>query len=383
VSKETNKENKSSRKILMTTVIVITAFILLTILAFFTVMIYRTYAAFKAENSEAEYRYGDLYYNSLNYRLQCLYDEIVDSAENVETMTDIVPYYYTDQEFSRVINYIKADRPDLFWFDYDSMELVYTEQKSRVNIVYEETAEEIEKMKAVMNQTVESIIEKISAEAETKNGLILSIHDWLVLNCTVSDETEKEYDYLAGTAYGAIVNGKAAADGYSTAFTLLCRKLEVYCISVYGRVFSTDHIWNLVWDGNCYRHVDVMWDDPDLSYIPELVSHAYYGLSDEEIERDRVILRETIIPDAEQPSDYYHINNMSLDGNNSKHVISELIDDCVSDNRTWFELYGTEITPALEKIIEDTVSKNELLSGWRIYTLSELYDVCAVQLYYK
>jgi len=126
-----------------------------------------------------------------------------------------------------------------------------------------------------------------------------------------------------------------------------------------------------------------MWDDPDLSYIPELVSHVYFGLSDEEIERERVIIRESLIPDAEQPAEYYHTNNMALDGSNDKKIIEHLITDCVSGRCGWFEISGVKSFSALEKAVSEKINASDMLSGWRIYMLSELYGVCAVQLYYE
>ena len=101
--------------IILSTITVIALFI---IIAIFTVFVHRAFVTLTSENAESEYRHGDLYYNSLNYRLQYLYDEITDSAENLKSTTDIIPYYYTEQEFSRVISYIKADRSDLFWFRF-------------------------------------------------------------------------------------------------------------------------------------------------------------------------------------------------------------------------------------------------------------------------
>jgi len=376
---EVNKQKK--RKALMIAVVCVTIAVVFSVAAYFSVLIMRTYRGVAAETTEPQYRYGDIYYSSLTYRLQYLYDSMIEAAEKCAGTTDVIPYYYTEQEFERVIEYIKADRSEMFWLDVDASALEYDRRKCRVTLGYNAEAGEIDAMRTQLEAAVSDIAsgaEKASADGDISE-ILLCLHDHLVRTCSVSSDNS---DPLSGTAYGALVGGSASSDGYAAAFRLLCDKLGIYCLSVYGRVYSTDHMWNLIWDGEAYRHIDVMWDDPDLVYIPELVSHAYFALSDEEIQRDHVILRDAIIPDAVSPSDYYSSRSLIVDEHNAARRISLLIDDCIRNGAAVFEFGSTIGEEKLEKLITSAVDEREELSGHRIYRLTENGDVFALQLYY-
>jgi len=380
MSRTNSEKNKSGRKTLTYIVTAVTSCVVLAIIAVFSIAVYRTLVSVKADNADSEYRYGDIYYNALDYRMQYLYDSIVISAENHEEMTSVIPHYYTEQEFERVIRYIKADKPELFWIELDKSEFIFNEHKCRVKLKYAYSFENTEKMKENLASKLESVKQAALSETDgTDSELLLWLHDYIVVGC----RAELNGDHASRTAYGALVNGKASADGYSAAYKLLCDELDIYCLSVYGRVYSTDHMWNLVWDGRTYRHVDVMWDDPDIEYIPELVSHAYYGLSDSEIERDHMIIRKSLIPDAVSDSVYYTENELCAESNNADRVLRIMIEECIKSGGTHFE-FATDIPyDMLEKITEETVSVYETLSGHRLYRLSEQDSVYALQIFFE
>ena len=78
--KEPDSGKKTPKRHWIVILSIITVIALFIIIAIFSVFVHRAFVTLASENSESEYRHGDLYYNSLNYRLQCLYDEITDSA---------------------------------------------------------------------------------------------------------------------------------------------------------------------------------------------------------------------------------------------------------------------------------------------------------------
>lgn len=363
-----NGKNKIGKNTLIYIAAAVMIAVVFAITAIFSVVIHRTIISVTAENAEPQYRYGDIYYNTLNYRMQCLYDSIVFAASNHESKTEVVPYYYTEQEFERVIKYIKADNPHIFWTELDKSEFIYDDRKCRVNLSYTFGTEMTEGMKTVLDSAIENIkAEALKNTDGTKNSIAVWLHDYIIKNCRAASSVT---DHTAKTAYGALVNGNASADGYSAAYKLLCDEFDIYCLSVYGRVYSTDHMWNLIWDGSCYRHIDVMWDDPDLEYIPGLVSHAYFGLSDGQIGHDHMILRKSLIPDARCDSIYYSENNMLVNSETADRDLRIMIEECIKSGNDHFEFVSDMNYEQLEEAADKAVSAYEILSGQRLYSLS-------------
>ncbi|MBQ3405600.1 MAG: hypothetical protein IJG63_09370 [Oscillospiraceae bacterium] len=58
------------------------------------------------------------------------------------------------------------------------------------------------------------------------------------------------------TAYGALVEGQAAGEGFAMAYKLLCDKLDIDCRVVIGRFDGVAHAWNAVNIGGRWHHVD-------------------------------------------------------------------------------------------------------------------------------
>ena len=78
--------------------------------------------------------------------------------------------------------------------------------------------------------------------------------------------------YIAGTSYGALVNGKAVCAGYARAYQLLLNRIGVDCITIQGKgepkkdtilfgVTGPTHAWNAVKNGTTWLMTDVTWDD--------------------------------------------------------------------------------------------------------------------------
>lgn len=85
------------------------------------------------------------------------------------------------------------------------------------------------------------------------------------------------------TAYGALVNKRAACDGYMSAFEVLGKACGLNVISV--RDYVDIHAWNMInLDGDWY-HVDVTWEDPTPSnnYGFKKLWNRYINLTDQEV----------------------------------------------------------------------------------------------------
>lgn len=115
---------------------------------------------------------------------------------------------------------------------------------------------------ASMKETFEKAIEDFPVNGETRYEQLKSIHDQIA-EFTYYDINGK----YASSAAGALVEAGVVCEGYSKAFKLICDRLGIPCVLVFGNYNEanrTAHMWNYVMmeDGNWYA-VDLTWDDLD------------------------------------------------------------------------------------------------------------------------
>lgn len=63
------------------------------------------------------------------------------------------------------------------------------------------------------------------------------------------------------TAYGALVDGKAVCEGYTSAYYMLCREAGLWCAYRDGQPTGVGHTWNMVKLDSGIFNVDVTWCD--------------------------------------------------------------------------------------------------------------------------
>ena len=151
-----------------------------------------------------------------------------------------------------------------------------------------------EKVQNVLNANV---IGRGLTEFETE----VVLHDYLVNHCTYSYGSDKNDNEFR--AYGALIEGQAVCNGYAEAMALLlsCAGIEnQYVVGVAksgsrsvkqkqendssGEEKKENHAWNLVQINGSWYHLDATWDDPVGD--KDILSHAYFNLSDELMKRD-------------------------------------------------------------------------------------------------
>ncbi len=159
---------------------------------------------------------------------------------------------------------------------------------------------EAQKLYKVVKQIIEI---EIGDQHLTEYQRELVLHDYLVEHCTYS--YGKADDDNEFRAYGALVEGQAVCNGYAEAMALLLSCAGVENQYVVGtaksgsRAAVTDngdgtvtpnqekkenHAWNLVKLNGTWYHLDATWDDPVGE--KDVLSHAYFNMSDELMERD-------------------------------------------------------------------------------------------------
>ncbi len=343
------------------------------------IFLLRSYHSVQAQKVSTDFRHGDFYYNTLEDRLQTLYNDTVALSSSHIDIGNILSCTYTDEEYQRVMEAVHADCPDLFWLDYRRTELICGRDKSRLHLRYLCTRTETRHMEQVLDGRLRDIAEELTAAAgEDKAALALAAHDWLVRNCRASQDLQSPY---SSTAYGALVTGEASAEGYAAAYKLLLNRLGVYCLMLYGRVYTDDHVWNMVFLNGKYYHVDVMWDDPDLDYLPDLVSYAYYCISDRQIEEERVIRRRSVLPAADSSRDYYEQTGTKWTADRLEAKLTEAIGGMLrkGENAMQFSVDASE--EEVKEILEKIRMNSETPGDYALLRLSETRNVYLLRLY--
>ena len=118
---------------------------------------------------------------------------------------------------------------------------------------------------AALERKAEEIV-AITGEG-TVNDRLLRLGEYMDANVTYDNSVDaSDIDarrYSAMTAYGALVQGSAAGEGYAMAVKVLCDRMGVECYVVRGRYNNMDYAWNTVrMDNGQLYHLDFSVFDP-------------------------------------------------------------------------------------------------------------------------
>jgi hypothetical protein len=128
-------------------------------------------------------------------------------------------------------------------------------------------------------QYVDNTTEKFLATIPEDTGgftKVLRIHDFIVESCDYDIDSK-----YCGTAYGALIDGKALCEGYARAFNYICFEAGISSVMSYsdpksGEVYG--HAWNKVKIGKNWYVVDATNNDNSPNY--QKAGHDFLFLSD-------------------------------------------------------------------------------------------------------
>lgn len=133
-----------------------------------------------------------------------------------------------------------------------------------------------EKEKQVLDAAA-AVIDQFKGRSDY--DIAAGVHDALAASIKYK-QNEEQY-----TAYGALVGHEAICQGYAFAYKLCMDLAGIDCITIGGNAESETglqkHAWNMVKIRNKWYHVDLTWDDPDLSTDHGAWSHVYLFADDE------------------------------------------------------------------------------------------------------
>jgi len=334
------------------------------------------------------------YYNHLTYKEQLLYNVMLDSVNLCLERTESLPYLYSDDEFARTINALADDHPQLFYWKTGETVLHRAYHHSYVTPAYVGSAAAVEVLKARLQLAVDIASASVPEGADEQTVQTV-LHDYLLEHCTFAGADASS---LSHTAFGALVEGKALASGYSAAYKLLLDARNIRAILVRGTAGDVPHVWNMVESNGTFGHVDVTWNDADLEFAPQLHFHGYYQLSDEEIAGDHQPDQPEILPDAAKSSNYYLQNDLVADTKITlEHILYREILTAGYAHREYVEFYLEAPEPfelsdvhQYEDIILDVIERIngiqddfQLLEVYRPYRAAGISHGITLQLFYQ
>ena len=185
---------------------------------------------------------------------------IYRAAENFSAACQF-PYGVTPEEAFQALDLLEYDCPELFQLDFFHTDTYYSDPQtdyiSSLELSYHMTKEEYALCLEDCEKVIASVCEQADGLSDYEKELL--VFDTLTSICHYDDQPQ-----LAGTAYGALCEGRAKCDGIAYAATWLLRELGLTCMSVGGYSDREEfgHAWNLVEvDGNYYA-LDLTQDVP-------------------------------------------------------------------------------------------------------------------------
>lgn len=231
----------------------------------------------------------------LSGKLKNCYDEI---DRSVYQLKEEIPVNDLDEEeLRRVIEYYRADHPQIFWLRNDYSYECRNGKVKKLSLAYgylnPQTGEkgnlslaEVRRADERLSESADAVLSGI-LPSMSEYEILRYLHDYLIAEV----EYDENYAYQH-TAYGALVGKRAVCDGYAGALSYLLSRLGMESRMVYGSgADGTPHAWNVVKTGGEYYHMDITWDIP-----PEGISSPLYtsfNITGEQAREKRVIYSPT------------------------------------------------------------------------------------------
>ena len=167
----------------------------------------------------------------------------------------------------------RPDEGDYLAFQYSSYKgyahTTYVGLSPAVEIEYTLTYYDNARQEAEVDRRVREIIDGLGLDEKTDFEKIAAIHDYLCDN--IDYEMSEKGGDIVRTAYGALIEGRAACQGYSVSLYRLLLEAGIDNRIIFGQGLSEDglsgaHSWNIIELNDEYYYIDVTWDDVGHNY---------------------------------------------------------------------------------------------------------------------
>ena len=197
-----------------------------------------------------------MYYCDKDYE-DCMKDtkEIANDQSNLSIINNFVHPYNSYKQLNFSIN------------SYNLIE---------VDIIKQYDQDEINQLETKINKLITNLTNNQMKDYDK----MIAIHDYIINSSTydnikadyITNNNNPESPYSSEKATGVLFEGKGICSGYSDTFDIFLYKLGIagYKIS------SPTHIWNLIKTNEGWKHIDLTWDNPNVSDGSKLLLHDYF-----------------------------------------------------------------------------------------------------------
>lgn len=303
-------------------------------------------------------------YNGLENIEKHAYNEILlkiyDMPEKIS-----IPAIGSDS-FNEVFSALLCDNPDLF-FVGRKCTLTSHFLATDCSIEYIIDKEEYSERKAELDGVCEKILSSLQ-KPEDEWQTEKDIHDYIVENC---EYKIVESEHVYSSAYGALVNGEAACEGYSKAAKLLLDMagIESSVVSGISRGFDGEydpHMWNAVKINGNFYYLDCTWDDPVSNDGAEYVTYTYFNVSDDMISSTHSDISQDFGCDSTEENYYIKTGRYfsAYDRSDEKKLASLIAKELESGSEVLQIRFGS-------KAVYDA-AVSDLIGGGRIYNVLQI-----------
>ncbi len=222
-----------------------------------------------------------VYYDELSSIEKHAYNEILT---NIYDLPESIRIPGIDgEQLNSVFTALLCDNPDLF-FVGRKCSLSSKMAITNCSVEYILTKEEYAEQKALLDEKCAEVISSLT-DPDDEWQTELEIHDYIIENC---EYKIVDSEFVYSSAYGAIVNGEAACEGYSKAAKLLFDMVGIESAVISGNSSTPEteegpHMWNAVKINGDFYHLDCTWDDPVNENGKPVKTYSYFNVSDEMI----------------------------------------------------------------------------------------------------
>jgi len=233
-------------------------------------------------------------YSRLSQHEQQVYKIALKAFASLETSFDISKMH-SSVDLMKVVNTVLGDNPTIIYFNktqIEKIESIFDKQAELKGIL---PKSQIDKMNQELEDKSNHIVSSIKTGTTDDYSVLISIYEFLQSNvCYDTQEfnnmmsSGRSGNPFSHNAYGALLNGLAVCDGYSSAFSLLLNKFGYESMSAIGELRQSAssrvmHAWNIVKVQNRHYHMDVTSDSKVFGQFG-CFSYNYFALDDSDIE---------------------------------------------------------------------------------------------------
>jgi len=306
------------------------------------------------------------YFSKLTNREKHAYNNILSQVDKLPMKIEIPEL--DSESLTTVFEALLFDNPLLLQLGRNC-NIITVGSRSYFRTDYVLTAQELEKQKQEILKAADKILGGIS-ENMSDFEKELYIHDRIIENCSYKHEGALD----ESTAYGALVKGKAACEGYAKAAKLLLDMCSVEAYVIVGQSKNPEgkyegHMWDVVKINDSYYNLDLTWDDPISQDNMDESRYIFFNLTDKDISKTHSQFKSDN-PCTASAENYYVIKDLYFKEYNDKTraEIAERISQAVNEGKSSVEFRFS--SDKLYKSVFKGLFTNEQI--YRILTVANL-----------